>query len=399
MRLSVKLALINIRRYPLRALGNAVCLLLFGFAVISSVMFTRSLSDVLAEVLRLRSSGNTVIVDRDIGELERVASHPDILEACPRYWTLSVQQLIRIEGVGEFDVSLEYDTSPDIKTLIPETYLEEFRAVGGGDFIVAGRLPGRSGEMIICESWFEEARIQNYEDVFNKPTSFLVDVFVDGSEKYTLMSDLKIVGAFSKEFMQISALQGHIDWANYAFLLDSECEYRFITAFCSVDKIDGVYDDFCARYGEENVVKSVLVSGAIDKLSGLRLFIGNLMYLAAAAIAAIYLLARFVIMSNYLKEKALFVTAADAFGCGRAHIFGAFAFENIVLLIPMAAACVPLAGEFCKMIFRIISAYIGVEFNAVIDSGAMLAAAAIMIAVELIIPIAGLLPIRQKGNN
>lgn len=402
MKLSLKLALMNIRRYPLRILGSAFCLLLFGFALFSAVAFTRSLKATVAEVLRSRSSGNTVYVKTEIEELENISKTPDILEAVPYYLPGMVSGEITFEDIGEFDVNLFYDQSSEAKTLIPETYVSEFRALGGKDILVAGRMPENSNEMIICESFCKAKRIINYDDILNKPVTISHDFFYD--EKIIDHEDVRIVGIFSEDFLEITALSSYKFETNYygsaaAFLVNPESKYRGIVAYCSIDKIDKIYSELCEKYGEENVFKTQFTSYAIERLSGLHLFIGNLMYLAAAAIAFIYVMTRMVSALNYFKEKKLFITAADAFGCGKTHILGAFAAENIALLIPVSAISAIMGCAFVKVIFKIVSAYLGIEFNAKIDFFCIAEAYAVILLIELIILFIPLLPLRRKNND
>lgn len=405
MKLSFKLALLNIRRYPLRILGSAVCLLLFGFALFSAVTFTRSLKSTVAEVLRSRSSGNTVLIKTDIGELENIKKTSDILEAVPYYLDNSfgfVSGEITIDGLGEFHINLHYDQSPDAKTLIPETYLNEFYALGGKEILVAGRMPEGSNEMIICESFCKSKHILNYDDILNKPAAVSHDFMFD--EKVIDFENIQIVGIFSEDFLEITALSYYKFETDYygsvsAFLVNPESKCRGIVAYCSIDKIDGVYSELCEKYGEDIVFESTGTSYAIEQLSGLHLFIGNLMYLAAAAIAFIYVMTRMVSTLNYFKEKSSFITATDAFGCGKTHILGAFAAENITLLIPVSVISAVLSCSFIKLIFRIISAYLGIELNLSIDLWAVLLAAVIMVIFEFLVLLMSFLLFRKKSND
>lgn len=403
MKLSFKLALLNIRRYPLRIVGSAVCLLLFGFALFSAVTFTRSLKATVSEVLKSRSSGNMILVKCDIGELDSILKNPDILEAVPSYREGFVCGEITVDGVGEFDVNLDYEQSPDADTLIPETYFNEFYALGGKDFLVAGRMPESDNEMLICESWCKDRRIENYDDILNKRATISHD-FSFYNEKIIDHENVRIVGIFSKDFLGINALEHYRIETDYfggtcAFLVNPECKYQSIVTYCSIDKVDKVYSELCGKYGEDKIIKFVLISDAMDKLSGLHLFIGNLMYLAAGAIAFIYLMTRIVSALNYFREKSLFITAADAFGCGKPHILGAFAAENIALIIPISVISAVLSCSFIKLIFRIISAYLGMELDVTIDLGAVFIAAALMPIIELLVLLISLLVFRKKSND
>lgn len=402
MKLSFKLALLNIRRYPLRILGSAVCLLLFGFALFSAVTFTRSLKATVAEVLRSRSSGNIVFVQTDIEELENISETPDIIEALPFYRNGMVSGEITIEGLGEFDINLLYEQSPDANDLIPEAYLSEFHALGGKDILVAGRIPESSNEMMICESFCKGRRILNYDDILNKPAVLSHD-FMYG-EKVIDHENVQIVGIFSEDFMEINALSSYKTEVrnfglDYAFFVNPESKYHGIEVYCPIDKIDKVCDDLCEKYAGKKVFKTVLTSDAIDKLSGLHLFIGNLMYLAAAAIAFIYVMTRMVSTLNYFKEKSSFITATDAFGCGKKHILGAFAAENTMLLIPISIISAVLSCSFIKLIFRILSSYIGMEFDAAIDIGSIFTALMLMLVFELLILLISFLLFRKRSND
>lgn len=402
MKLSFKLALMNIRRYPLRILGSAVCLLLFGFALFSAVTFTRSLGNAVEEVLKLRSSGNIVLVKTDIGELDAISDMPNVLEALPYYKEGFVSGEITIEGVGEFDVNLFYEQSPNPETLIPQTYLDEFRALGGGDILVAGRIPESSNEMIICESFCESRRILNYNDILNKAATISHNFLRD--EKIIDHENIRIVGIFSDDFLDITALGNfRLKTDNFggtsAFLVNPESVYQGIVTYSTINNVDGVCDKLCEKYGAQSVIKTVFISESIDKLSGLHMFIGNLMYLAAGAIAFIYLITRIVSALNYFKEKEPFITAADAFGCGKPHILGAFAAENIMLLVPISIISAVLSCSFIKLIFRILSSYIGIEFDAAIDLTSIIAAFVMMVIVELLILLISFLLFRKRSND
>lgn len=406
MKLSFKLALLNIRRYPLRTIGSAVSLLFFSFALFTAGLFTRSLSGAVSELLKTRSSGNIIVVHTDIGELENISKCPYLLEARPDYWgELADNSNIEIEGVGEFEINLFYEQYPDAEGLIPKTYLEEYRALGGGELLVAGRMPERSGEMIICESWLKSARFKDYNEILNKPITISREVY-DWLPPQILLDGCVIVGVFSERFTEINALDGYNSWGeqtHIGFLLNAESEYKFITTFCSIDRFDKAYEYLKERYGVEGTVNDVvgwtMTSEAVEKLSGLSSFVGNLMYLAAGAVALIYVLIQIIMMANYIKEKTLFVTSADAFGCGRAHIFGAFAAENIALLIPVSAASGALACAFVKKIFELISAYAGAELDAALDLLAVLAVFLLMIFTELAVLFLALLLFRKRSND
>lgn len=99
------------------------------------------------------------------------------------------------------------------------------------------------------------------------------------------------------------------------------------------------------------------------------------------------------------KPEALGETAADAFGCTKPRILGAFAAENILLLIPVSVISAVLGCSFIRLVFNIISAYIGLKFNAVIDLSAVFIAAALMIAVEILILLISFLLFRKKTND
>lgn len=410
MKLSFKLALLNIRRYPLRIFGSAVCLLLFGFALFSAVTFTRTLNNTVSNALKSRSSGNTVIVKNGVEELDYISKNPGTLETRAFYLSNYEYGQFEIEGVGEFDeINLFYEQAPDSKTLIPDIYLEEFCAVSNSDLLVAGRLPENSGEMMINEGWFKSSRITDYGDILNKKTTFYTEYF-DGETKNfkteVFLEDAKIVGVYSEDFLDITALSSYkYDSEKYgfaiAFLINPECKPKGVEAFCTIDKIDRVYADFCAKYGEENVIKTVLAIPAIEQLSGFNAFIGNLMYLAAAAIAFIYVMTRMVSALNYFKEKSSFLTATDAFGCSKRHIIGAFAAENITLLIPISIISAVLSCSFIKLIFRIISSYIGIgiEFDTAIDFSSIFTALVLMLIFEILILLISFLLFRNRSND
>lgn len=398
MKLSLALALMNIRRYPLRALGSAVCLLFFSFAMFSAALFTSLLSGAISEILKARSSGNTVtIFTSDISELNSVSECPYILEVRPSYWNTFVSGEITIEDIGEFDINIFYEVSPDINTLVPNTYLEDLYALGGEKFLIAGRMPEKYGEMIICESWIKNRKFYDYSTILNRQATLSYDYVND--EKIIVFENVEIVGIFTEDIMDINALQSYTEWAVYAFLLDAESEFNFIETFCSIDKIDKAYEYFCEKYGENKVIRTVLTAPAIEKLSGLNLFIGNLMYLAAGAIALIYVLIQITFFANYIKEKSLFVTAADAFGCGKKPIFGAFAIENIALLIPVSVISGLAASAFVKMILELISAYAGVTLEFTLDYGILLAAFATILLIELVNLLLSILLFRTKSND
>lgn len=402
MKLSFKFALLNIYRYPLKILESAVCLLLFGFALFSAVTFTRSLKSTVDEVLRSRSSGNTILVKTDIGELESISKMSDILESVPHYLPGMVSGKITIENIGEFDVSLFFDQSSDAKTLIPETYLNEFRSLGGKDILIAGRMPENSNEMIICESFCKDKRIWNYTDILNKPTTISHNFVYD--KRALDYENVQIVGIFSKDFLEITALSYYKFETDYygstsAFLVTPDSKYQGILTYSTVDKVDGVYLELCRKYGENNVLLSKSTSYAIERLSGLHLFIGNLMYLAASVIAFIYLMTRVVSASNYFKGKSSFITATDAFGFSKNHILVAFAVENVMILIPISVVSAVLSCSFIRLVFRILSSYIGIEFDTSIDFGSIFMALVLMLFVELLILLISFLLFRNKSND
>lgn len=418
MKLSLELALLNIRRYPLRIIGSAVCLLLFGFALFSAVTFTRSLESTVAELLKTRGSGTLVFVrqaDRenfndtsrtpDIKDIEKTAQTPDVTETRPYYSPDHVNGIMTIESFGELDISLYCKQSRDPETLVPKAYLDEFYALGYEGFLISGRMPEALGEMIVCETFFKSRHIENYADLLNKP-AVLREPWLAG--EYVDFANVKIVGVFSENFLNICVLESHkadsrLYGIDLAFLVNPKAVYFGIEAYCSIDKIDKVERALREKFPEESakgdVFQDIITSYAIERLSGLRLFIGNLMYLAAGAIAFIYLMTRIISAQNYFKEKSAFITAADAFGCTKPRILGAFAAENILLLIPVSVISAVLGCSFIRLVFNIISAYIGLKFNAVIDLSAVFIAAALMIAVEILILLISFLLFRKKSND
>lgn len=235
-----------------------------------------------------------------------------------------------------------------------------------------------------------------YEDYYNIETKKL--------ETKIFFENARIVGVYSEEFLNITALHDykheseHYSWG-VAFLINSESKTDGVIAYCSIDKIDRVYADFCAKYGEENVIKTVLTLPAIERLSGFNAFIGNLMYLAAGACALIYAIIRVISASNYLKEKSLFVTAADAFGCPKSRILGAFAAENIALMIPISVISAILGNVFVKSIFGLISAYLEMKFEVAIDYVGIPAVLAFMLIVEILTLIISVAMPRKNENN
>lgn len=405
MRLSLGLAILNIRRYPLRTLGSAVCLLFFSFALFSAGLFTRSLSGAVSGILKTRSSGNTVFISKaNIGELERISECPLILEAQPLYWDEYASGHIEIDGIGKFETQLFVMEAPDLKALIPNTYLEEFRVIGGGELLVAGRMPENTEEMIVCESLLKRLRINDCGEVLEKHVT--VSQADPEYMRPVSFNNGRIVGVYSERFMEINALSGYTDrdiygeYSDVVFMLNSDAEYRSgIAAYCSIDEIDRAYEYMRGIYGKKKVIKTTLTSTAIEKLSGLHLFVGNLMYLASGAVTLIYVLIQIIMMSNYIKEKSLFVTAADAFGCGKRHIFGAFAAENIALLVPVSLVSGVLAGAFVKALFGLISAYAGVTLDVTVDLGVMLVVVAAMLIFEIITVLLGTLLFRKRSND
>lgn len=400
MRLSLRLALLNIRRYPLRTLGSAVCLLFFSFALFSAALFISSLSETVSEILGTRNSGNTVaVLTPDIGELKSVSECPYILEARPVYWANLVSGKMDIEDIGEFDINVFYEMSPDINTLVPKTYMDDFYALGYEDFLVAGRMPERSGEMILCESWLKNQNFTDYNVILDKHITLWHDFIYE--EKIIDLENAEIVGIFTENIMDINALLPYTEWVwtDYAFLLDDESEFNFIETFCTIDQIGKAYDYFCEKYGAENVVDFSYISEAIEKLIGLNSFVGKLMFLAAGAVALVYVLIRLTVSANYIKERSLFVTAADAFGCGKKHIFGAFAAENIALLIPVSVISGLAAASFVKMILRLISAYVGVESAFAINYGILSLTFTAILIIEPVLILLSVLLLRTRSND
>ena len=142
MKLSFNLAIKNIRRYPLRILGSVFCLLLFGFAMFSATIFTLSLKGTIAEVLKQRCSGNVALIKCDENEIDiadTVSELPDVLETAPYYPEGAIFGKIAIDGIGEFDINLDYEQSQTAETLIPKVYFDEFYALGYKEFLVAGK--------------------------------------------------------------------------------------------------------------------------------------------------------------------------------------------------------------------------------------------------------------------
>lgn len=407
MKLSLKLAFLNIRRYPLRTLGSAVCLLIFGFALFSAVTFTRALNNTVSEALKSRSSGNVVIVKKGTEELDYISKNPNTLETRMFYSTDYVYGKFDIRDIGELDeINLCYYQAPDVETLIPNTYFEEFRAISDTDFLVAGRMPENHGEMLINEQWLKNRHFMDYNMVLDKPITFYgeyYDIETKKLETKIFFENVRIIGVYSEEFLNITALHSDKELTQYqygvAFLINSESKAVGVEAYCSIEKIDRVYADFCAKYGEENVIKTVLMVPAIERLSGFNTFIGNLMYLAAGACALIYVIIRVISASNYLKEKSLFVTAADAFGCPKSRILGAFAAENIVLLIPVCVISSILGSVFVRSIFGLISAYLGIKLDVTIDLGGVFAVLALMLIVEILTLIISVIMPRKNENN
>lgn len=408
MKLSLKLAFLNIRRYPLRTLRSALCLLIFGFTLFSAVTFTRALNNTVSEALKSRSSGNTVIVKRDAEELDYISKNPDILETRVFYSHNYVFGNFDIEGVGEFDeIDLSYNMAPDIETLIPNTYFEEFHAISDTDFLVVGRMPENHGEMLINEQWLKSRHFTDYSVVLDKPITIYEEYYGIEAKKLetkNYFENARIVGVYSDEFLNITALHNNKEYSEQyqwciAFLINSESKAVGVEAYCSIDKIDRVYANFCAKYGEENVIKTVLTVPAIERLSGFNAFIGNLMYLAAGACALIYVIIRVISASNYLKEKSLFVTAADAFGCSKSRILGAFTAENIMIMIPISVISATLGVTFVKLILGLISTYLGMKFEVMIDWGGMPAVLALMLIVEILTLIISVIIPRKNENN
>lgn len=411
MKLSLKLALLNIRRYPPRIIGSTVCLLLFGFALFSSVTFTRSLKSTVSELLNMRVSGTMVFVrqgdmeNRDVtldeSDLERVAETPDVIQAHPYYLPEYLAGTLSFEGVGELETGLDCKQSRDAKTLVPKAYLNEYYALGGEEFLVAGRMPENAYEMIVCESFFKNRRIDNYADFLEKPAAFREFDDVDNQRG---LGNLKIVGVFSEKLMNIAVFEDSRSMGiEQAFLINPKACYWGIEAYCALDKVEKVCEALREKFplenSNENVFENVMTSEAIERLSGLHLFIGNLMYLAAGAIAFIYLMTRIISAQNYFKEKSAFITAADAFGCTKPHILGAFAAENILLSVPVSIVSAVLGISFNRLIFKIISAYLGMEFNAAIDTSAVITASALMFAAELLIMLVSFLLLGKRAND
>lgn len=134
MKLSLKLAFLNIHRYTLRTLGNVLCLLIFGFALFSAVTFTRSLNNTVSNALKSRSSGNVVIVRNGAEESDYIPSNPNALEVRTYCLPNYVYGKFEIEGVGELDeIDFAYHQAPDGETLIPNTYFEEFHTISDED--------------------------------------------------------------------------------------------------------------------------------------------------------------------------------------------------------------------------------------------------------------------------
>ena len=396
MKLSLKLALLNIRRYPIRAVGSAVCLLIFSFAMFSAALFRSSLSSTVSEILGTRNSGNVIAVfTSDISELNSISECPYILEAFPVYWDNLVSGEITVEDLGEFDILISYGMSPDTDTLVPNTYLEELYALGYENFLVAGRMPERSGEMIICESWLKNQNFTDYNVILGKHITLSHDFIFN--EKINDLEDAELVGIFTEDIMDIIAFKDYI--GVQAFLLDDESEFNYIQTFCSLDQIAKAYDYFCEKYGGENVVNFSYTSEAIENLLGLNSFVGKLMFLAAGATALVYVLIRLTVSANYIKEKSLFVTATDAFGCGKKHIFGAFAAENIALLIPVSVISGLAASAFVKMILELISAYAGVTLAFALDYGILFMAFAAILIIELVNLLLSIFLLRSRSND
>ena len=383
MKLVIKLAFLNIKRYPLRTVSTILCLLFFSFFLFSSISFSWSLSDSIAESISLRSSGNTLVIKTDVKNFEVVKKNKNILEVFPLYKEDFVSGEISIEGMGKFDINAFIRQSADSKTLIPNTFINEFCALGGKNVLVAGRMPQNDNELIINSGYIKNLQITDYSLILEKEINIFHDYL--GNEINDLDSG-KIVGIYSQEFLNINGLHDYYDYA-FCFCQNNIIQQNKIVTYCSADKIDRAYIEMCDNFGSENVIKTVKLGVAIEKLLGLRAFISKLMFLATAAITLIYILVQINVTDNYFREKKTFIRAADAFGCGKKHLIGVFAFEHMILLMPIFIFTILLGHAFVVIIFDLISAVEKINLSSQINIGISAITFIILIFLEAVVVI------------
>lgn len=360
MKISLLLALKNIKRYKLNAISRSILLFFFSFVIISALMFSMSISMSISDILRTRLSGTNIIIKTDRDNIHEIIKSPFISEAvlCPT--NLFVSGSAEIENLQSFHINSYINIGQNIKSLIPDTHLEEFKHISEDNFILEGRLPQNNNELIIDSTYLDKIQINDYSEIIGKKISlyysYLDDIIYEINSAY-------IVGVYSGEFLNITAYNSFSDTA-YCFLLDDTRPYSgSVIAFCPYDKINNATRYFQDRYGKSNIVVNTFTTFALDEFIKISKFINKIMFLASIVISMVFIVIQIIMITHYLYEKQPFLFAINAFGLKKGKISFAFVFEYLILaIIPFSLSC-GLAVVFTKKLMHYVSVLAGLTFT------------------------------------
>ncbi len=385
MKTSLIFALKNINRYRTTSFVRSVLLFFLTLSVVSASMFSMSMTSSVSDILNSRSSGNTVLIKTDESRLSDISALPFIKEACIFPERSFTSGEIAIENVGTFDINCCLIKSKDKNALIPQTYTDEFKVIGGDKLLVAGRLPENDNEMIIDSKYTDGLQIYDYAQILGKKASVYYPFF--GETIYDV-NQAVIVGVYSGELLNITALSGVISNSKDSaccFLYDKSCSYGgYIVAYCALENINVAYATLLNEYGAGNLIKSTLTTKPFNELINISSFIKNVMALICIVLCMVYAVTQIIVLTNYLHEKRDFVSAINAFGLRNGQLFFVFVFEYLfVSIIPFVLSSA-LSVVFTKSISRYVSVLAGIKYTTAVSLLPIIVSFAVVLTISLI---------------
>ena len=381
MKTSISFALKNIKRYFLSSLGRGVLLFALTFVVVVALMFSISITNSIAGILNSRSSGNTILVNTNESELKNISELPYIKEVVVYPEKTFTSGEVIIEDIGTFHINCSIIKSQYKKSLVPQTYVDEFNKISDENLLLAGRLPENNSELIINSKYIDDIQIYDYNQVLGKKISIYHQYFDDTVYD---VDDSVIVGVYSNSLLDITALSS-VNNSACCFLLDNSLKYggKLIT-YCDLQDMEKAVLALQTQYGETNIVKSTITTIPFNELINISSFVKHIMLLVCLVICLVYVVVQIIVVTNYLHEKKDFVTAIKAFGIKDKDLVSIFLFEYLIVsVIPFILSSV-LSVVVTKSISYYVSILSGIRYDVTVSVFPIILSFVILLAISFI---------------
>ena len=325
--ISLSFALRNIRKYPLKSVGNFVFGFVFAFLVLLTFFYSYFTEISLSHEMNLRSSGNYLAIKAPNEKIAHEIQSLDYVNETISLYQSFVSGELEIEGSSfEINSYLIYTNGGKI----PSAFTSELHDLYYEDTFQAGGQIKNGNEIILNVGYFEELGFKDVDSLIGKTISISYDWL---GEKNYVVQNAVLAGLTSEKMRSISYFDDSS--LEIAFLPADETMLRQadLLSFFHYDDLERVNKDL-GKFSEEKIFVMTKGTVALDKLSDLVQFVTKILTLMIVLVLLVYFVFFVSLILDGIRSKSEFLIAIDACGFRRKNLCLSLIFELFLIFAP-----------------------------------------------------------------